>query len=765
MAKLGNLYISLIADTATFSSGLNKAKGDLNSSAAAMNRVLATVDKQFHGIGETIKDFGSEIFSLKGAFTALVGAVGIGSLVEMGKNAVESVGSLGELASQLGVTTDTLQTFSYAATQVGLSQDELRAGLSKLTKTIGEASIGNKTAIDSFNQFGIKILDAQGNVRSTDAVIRDIADAMKGLSDPAQRAALATELMGKAGQKLIPFLQDGSAGLDDMVQKAKDLGLVFDESTIRAADEAADKLQTLAYVLKTELSGALVQLAPDLTILAQKMIDLALAFDRGANRVAAFFGVINTHNLGAVNEEITGLYDKLHDEEGKLGSIWHNQDTVKKNIDDYKSQLADLIKIRSQLLSQKYAVEHPDASGIPGSGAGVSNPIPKATGETQAQKDQKTAEKMIADLQQQLGDVGKTPIDAKVSDALAKIGQASTEAKTQVADLTREVDRSVLSDADWAKIQQADTEAVQQWTAEMEKGRQVAASLRSPFEVYRDTLAELEQLQRDGAISSATYARGLDQAKASLESTQNQASELGSAMTQLGSTWTSAFEDAALSMDDAGFSAKSLSDAFKGLLQDIERIILRLSVEDPIAKGLGGINWGSLLSGSGTNAAGFRATGAGPSASGNTTASGGGFLSWIGSIFGFHTGGIAGRGGTARGSMPALTFAGAPRLHTGGLIGPGEVPAILKRGEGVFTPEQMASMAPAGGNGGVEVNVINQTGTQANATQTSRTGSDGKQIIDVVLKAVESDIRSNGNVGRAIGQSFGANRVAGAQRS
>jgi hypothetical protein len=98
-----------------------------------------------------------------------------------------------------------------------------------------------------------------------------------------------------------------------------------------------------------------------------------------------------------------------------------------------------------------------------------------------------------------------------------------------------------------------------------------------------------------------------------------------------------------------------------------------------------------------------------------------------------------------------------------GSSGPGEVPAILKRGEGVFTPEQMAAMG--GGSGGVQVNVINQTGTQANATQTSRTGSDGKQIIDVVLKAVESDIRSNGKVGRAIGQSFGANRVAGAQRS
>jgi hypothetical protein len=30
------------------------------------------------------------------------------------------------------------------------------------------------------------------------------------------------------------------------------------------------------------------------------------------------------------------------------------------------------------------------------------------------------------------------------------------------------------------------------------------------------------------------------------------------------------------------------------------------------------------------------------------------------------------------------------------MIGPDEVPAILRRGEGVFTPAQMAAMAPAG---------------------------------------------------------------------
>jgi hypothetical protein len=64
----------------------------------------------------------------------------------------------------------------------------------------------------------------------------------------------------------------------------------------------------------------------------------------------------------------------------------------------------------------------------------------------------------------------------------------------------------------------------------------------------------------------------------------------------------------------------------------------------------------------------------------------------------YHTGGIVSAGAASR-ALPASLFAQAPRLHTGGFIGHGEVPAILRAGEGVFTPEQMAAM------GGPQVSV------------------------------------------------------------
>jgi phage-related minor tail protein len=79
----------------------------------------------------------------------------------------------------------------------------------------------------------------------------------------------------------------------------------------------------------------------------------------------------------------------------------------------------------------------------------------------------------------------------------------------------------------------------------------------------------------------------------------------------LGLTFQSAFEDAIIQGD-------SLSDVLRGLLQDIERIILRLTVTQPLAKGItsligGGLSglFGAGAGGGGVNSfiAGIESTG------------------------------------------------------------------------------------------------------------------------------------------------------------
>lgn len=66
-----------------------------------------------------------------------------------------------------------------------------------------------------------------------------------------------------------------------------------------------------------------------------------------------------------------------------------------------------------------------------------------------------------------------------------------------------------------------------------------------------------------------------------------------------------------------------------------------------------------------------------------------------------HTGGVLGRDNLVKRMVDPSIFARAPRFHTGGIIGADEVPIIARRGEGVFTPEQMSQLGGGGSTNSV----------------------------------------------------------------
>ncbi|MFN3615738.1 MAG: phage tail tape measure protein, partial [Rubrimonas sp.] len=69
--------------------------------------------------------------------------------------------------------------------------------------------------------------------------------------------------------------------------------------------------------------------------------------------------------------------------------------------------------------------------------------------------------------------------------------------------------------------------------------------------------------------------------------------------------------------------------------------------------------------------------------------------------------GTAGMPGPGR-MVPALAFAGAPRMHSGGWAGlkPDEVPAILQRGERVLSRREAAGYGGRGSTPSVNVTIM-----------------------------------------------------------
>lgn len=181
-----------------------------------------------------------------------------------------------------------------------------------------------------------------------------------------------------------------------------------------------------------------------------------------------------------------------------------------------------------------------------------------------------------------------------------------------------------------------------------------------------------------------------------------------------------------------------MGELTRAILADILKIQMRAMIAKAVlgssAGGGGGI-FDSLVSGIAKGLGAAFGTGGSTVAQSGMTQAGSATTTEIipGALY--HTGGIVGRELRQMRLTTADLFKSAKKFHTGGFPGlrTDEVPTILKKGEGVFTEQQMKAL---GGLGSPEitVNVINQTGQRVNAEQQGPRFDGERMILDVILK-------------------------------
>ena len=124
----------------------------------------------------------------------------------------------------------------------------------------------------------------------------------------------------------------------------------------------------------------------------------------------------------------------------------------------------------------------------------------------------------------------------------------------------------------------------------------------------------------------------------------------------------------------------------------------------------------------------------------------------IGGFFGFsiaHSGGIIGADNLAAKSASPLVFANATRFHSGGIVGD-EVPIIAKRGEGVFTREQMKALGDNGTNVNISVNVINNAASDVKTSVSKSDQGNGKFNLDIMIEKIENSMSRNVSKGTGL---------------
>lgn len=234
--------------------GLSRSLGNLNKQAGTVGGGLGRMGQAAKGVG--------------GLMGALLPVGAVAGLTAIAKGSIDAADNLNDMSQRTGVAVESLSRFGQAAQDSGSSIEGVAKGMGQLAKRITDPSSAASKALSGI---GVATRDAQGKVRSLDAVMLEISDRFAKMPDGAEKSALAMQLFGKSGVELIPMLNQGRAALEQYQA-------TISGDMAKSADEFNDSLNAIGRSLSGPFNEAVTALLPAITSIAQGIVGIIKAF-------------------------------------------------------------------------------------------------------------------------------------------------------------------------------------------------------------------------------------------------------------------------------------------------------------------------------------------------------------------------------------------------------------------------------------------------------------------------------------------------------
>lgn len=227
----------------------------------AANQSLQKTDKKANDVGATflngVKKVGKFAVAL-GAATAAGGA----ALMGVAQKAAETTDRIDKMSQKIGISRTSFQELDFITSQCGASVDGLKVGMKTLTNQMQMAEQGSATATEAFEALGLSWTDNTGKMKDQETMMWEAFSALQACEDQTMKAALASDLFGKAGTELMPMLNGASGSIEEMKQKAHELGLVLNDDAIDAGVVFTDTVDQAKRSLGTLVAQVGVKVMP-----------------------------------------------------------------------------------------------------------------------------------------------------------------------------------------------------------------------------------------------------------------------------------------------------------------------------------------------------------------------------------------------------------------------------------------------------------------------------------------------------------------------
>ena len=227
---------------------LKKLEKEYRNFGSVAAQKIAVAGEKMKDLGDKVSEVGQKFKPVSAAAAALVASMGA-----LAYKSVKTADDLNTLSKQTGISTDTLQKMQYAADLIDVPFENISGAVTKLKKNMAGSG-------EPFEELGVSVLDAEGNMRDAESVFFDTVKALSEIPNEVERDQKAYEIFGKSADELAGIIDDGGAALRKYGDEAEHMGLIMSGETLDALNETNDAIDKSKAKLKsaaTRLGGAI----------------------------------------------------------------------------------------------------------------------------------------------------------------------------------------------------------------------------------------------------------------------------------------------------------------------------------------------------------------------------------------------------------------------------------------------------------------------------------------------------------------------------